>query len=39
MAKYCPVLKEKVVYLICEECEEKACKIPYTEKKDKERTP
>jgi hypothetical protein len=26
MAKYCPVLNQKVVYLTCLECEEKLCK-------------
>ena len=26
MAKYCPILNRKVVYLECLECEEKLCK-------------
>lgn len=26
MAVYCPVLKHKVVYLTCQECEDKVCK-------------
>lgn len=26
MAKYCPILEEYVVYLTCQECEEKSCK-------------
>lgn len=26
MAKYCPILNQKVVYLTCLECEEKLCK-------------
>lgn len=26
MSIYCPILKEKVVYLTCQECEEKECK-------------
>lgn len=25
MSKYCPIQKEKVVYLVCQECEEKKC--------------
>ena len=26
MAKYCPVIKQKVLYLTCLECEDKPCK-------------
>ena len=26
MSKYCPVLKQKVLYLTCLECEDKVCK-------------
>lgn len=26
MSKYCPILKRKVVYLECLECEDKICK-------------
>lgn len=35
MSIYCLILKEKVVYLICQECEEKECKktIKKTEEK------
>lgn len=25
MAKWCPIINEKVVYLQCQECEEKLC--------------
>lgn len=26
MAKYCPIIKKKVLYLTCLECEDKPCK-------------
>ena len=26
MAKYCPIVGEKVIYQFCEDCEEKLCK-------------
>ena len=29
MAKYCPVLKRKVTYLDCQDCEEKECEEPH----------
>ena len=25
MAKFCPIINEPVVYLMCQECEEKVC--------------
>lgn len=28
MAKICPVDGEKVIYLFCQECEDKVCKYP-----------
>lgn len=33
MSKYCPVLKRKVVYLDCLECEEKPCENDKNNKK------
>ena len=33
MSKYCPLLGRKVVYLECQECEEKVCKQAGTEYK------
>lgn len=26
MARYCPVVKEMVVYMVCSECDNKVCK-------------
>lgn len=28
MSKYCPILKRKVIYLDCLECEDKLCENP-----------
>ena len=28
MAKICPVDGEKVIYLFCQECDDKVCKFP-----------
>ena len=25
MAKYCPIVEKRVVYLVCQECEDKVC--------------
>lgn len=25
MAKYCPIVEKRVVYLVCQECEDKMC--------------
>lgn len=26
MSKYCPIVKKRVIYQFCEDCEEKKCK-------------
>ena len=38
MAKYCPVIKSKVVYLTCQECEEKLCERQNKPKEAKDTT-
>lgn len=34
MAKYCPILEEYVVYLTCQECEDKKCYEKDTKNKE-----
>lgn len=34
MAKFCPILNRKVVYLDCLECDDKQCKNPKTTQKE-----
>ena len=36
MAKYCPIINEKVTYQFCEDCEEKICKENNKEKNHEE---
>jgi len=40
MAKYCPIEKRKVIYLFCQECENKIClkNKKYTEKIERNET-
>lgn len=33
MAKYCPILNEKVTYLYCQECDDKICEKEKEENK------
>ena len=35
MAKYCPILNRKVVYLDCLECDDKQCEQPKTKQEEK----
>jgi hypothetical protein len=35
MAVYCPVRGEKVVYLVCQECEDKKCREIAVRKEEK----
>lgn len=37
MSKYCPILKRKVNYLYCEDCDERKCEEIATTKERKER--
>lgn len=40
MAKWCPLLQEKVIYQFCEDCDEKLCTgtpRPQDEKEEKEK--
>lgn len=33
MARFCPVVKERVIYTFCQECEDKVCRRPGALKK------
>jgi len=35
MSKYCPIIKERVIYQFCEDCTDRLCKIQKTKDTDR----